>query len=404
MWSEGSVKKELILLISVMILGFLTIGYISYNNMTKLQKNLDIIYFGSYEQVVKLKDIREYYGSDLMQTVVQTKTGMIEPQIAEERIQTIKSLIYEDWEHYKNSYKTDNELALVEGVDSEINATFPKLELLKEIVGSGDRDRIASISYDKLFYMTGRIAEALNRVINYESQHAYEMKEIMNEEYESAIYKMWLILGAIFVLSLAVSLLVSKNIHSSNNLLLQKGRELKLANKLLKDLSIKDTLTGIYNRRYFELLYEGELKKSRRDGKFFCFVMIDIDHFKQYNDTYGHGRGDDVLKDVAKRLESNLKRPSDYIFRLGGEEFGAMFSGLSKSQSIKFANQILKSIEALRIEHTGNSASMYVTLSMGLVIVSPSSSLEPYRIIEVADDALYKAKEGGRNRVVVAEL
>jgi diguanylate cyclase (GGDEF)-like protein len=404
LWGEGSVKKELGMLISVMVLGFLTIGYISYNNMTKLQKNLDTIYFGSYVQVVKLKNIKEYYGSDLMQTVVKIKTGMIDPSVAREKIKSITSLIYKDWEYYKNSYKTDNELALVEEVDSEINSTFPKLVLLEEIAGSGDRQRVASISYDKLFYMTERISEALNRVINYESDHAYEKKEMMNDEYESAIYKMWVILIGIFIISLAVSLLVSKNIHASNKLLRQKGKELKLANKLLKDLSIKDTLTGIYNRRYFELLYDGELKKSRRDGKIFCFVMIDIDHFKQYNDTYGHGGGDDVLKSVAQTLESNLKRPSDYLFRLGGEEFGVMFSGLSKVDSVKFANHLLKCIEALKIEHIKSSASKYVTLSMGLVISSPASSIEPDKIVEIADDALYKAKESGRNRVVVAEV
>ncbi len=129
---------------------------------------------------------------------------------------------------------------------------------------------------------------------------------------------------------------------------------------------------------------------------------MDIDHFKQYNDTYGHQAGDKVLENIGKTLKSSLKRGSDFAFRLGGEEFGIIFSDLNESESSIFANLVRKNIEKLQIEHKNNSASSYVTASMGLIVQKEKDILSDDEIYKLADDALYQAKESGRNRVVLS--
>jgi len=95
--------------------------------------------------------------------------------------------------------------------------------------------------------------------------------------------------------------------------------------KLIEEISITDGLTSLYNRRHFDNVFEQQIKQSKRDKNLLAFLIIDIDHFKQYNDTYGHQEGDKTLQLVAKALSETLKRPNDYTFRLGGEEFGLLY-------------------------------------------------------------------------------
>lgn len=129
--------------------------------------------------------------------------------------------------------------------------------------------------------------------------------------------------------------------------------------------------------------------------------MIDIDHFKLYNDTYGHGEGDQVLKRVAKALDNTLERSSDYFFRLGGEEFCAFVMGLNEEQSLALCKKMLQAVERLKIPHKKNSASPYVTISMGAICLVPTPQSEAKKIIEKADGALYNAKGWGRNQAAI---
>ena len=171
--------------------------------------------------------------------------------------------------------------------------------------------------------------------------------------------------------------------------------------KTIEILSITDSLTNLYNRRYFNTTIEKEILRAKREGKYLGFLMMDIDYFKLYNDTYGHQKGDAVLEEIGNVLGKYTKRASDFAFRLGGEEFGILFSGLNESDSIKFAQTVLKAIEDLKIQHDKNAVSKYVTASAGLIIRKSEMLLNSEKTYLLADELLYKAKESGRNRVVV---
>ncbi len=171
--------------------------------------------------------------------------------------------------------------------------------------------------------------------------------------------------------------------------------------KLIEEISITDGLTSLYNRRHFDNVFEQQIKQSKRDKNLLGFLIIDIDHFKQYNDTYGHQEGDKTLQRVAKVLKETLKRPNDYTFRLGGEEFGLLYQTKDKDGAIAIADKARASVENLKIEHSKNSASKYITISSGLYIVNNDDKNNISQIYKKADEALYKAKESGRNRVVL---
>ncbi len=169
-----------------------------------------------------------------------------------------------------------------------------------------------------------------------------------------------------------------------------------------EQMAIIDGLTGLYNRRYFDTVFQERIRINRRNKSFLCLVLIDIDHFKQYNDTYGHQEGDRALKLVAKSLQSTFNRPDDNIFRLGGEEFGLIYSVDNEEDALFIANKVKQNIENLNIEHTENSASQFVTISGGLFIINNNTDLDADIIYKKADDALYAAKHNGRNQILEA--
>ncbi|MDB2405539.1 sensor domain-containing diguanylate cyclase [Arcobacteraceae bacterium] len=193
--------------------------------------------------------------------------------------------------------------------------------------------------------------------------------------------------------------------------------EIKLLNKLVSNLafgiislrqrkeieksSITDGLTNIYNRRYFDKIFPEFVQLAKRTNDLVCFIMLDIDHFKQYNDIYGHQKGDDVLISVATSISNSLNRPDDKCFRLGGEEFGILFKSTSKEKAMKFANSIKNNIENLKIEHSNNSASDYITASLGLVCQNAKEIISVDVLYKQADDLLYTSKENGRNQVTL---
>ncbi|WP_141051557.1 cache domain-containing protein [Aliarcobacter cryaerophilus] len=170
--------------------------------------------------------------------------------------------------------------------------------------------------------------------------------------------------------------------------------------KHIEELSITDDLTKIYNRRFFNIKIEEEINRAKRDKKELCLIILDIDFFKQYNDTYGHPQGDIVIKSVANVLKNRTNRADDFAFRVGGEEF-VIITHIEKDKVFDYANSIKDDIENLKIEHRGNKASKYVTISLGVVCKNAIEINSSKEIYKKADDNLYEAKRSGRNCVVI---
>ena len=189
-----------------------------------------------------------------------------------------------------------------------------------------------------------------------------------------------------------------KSIQNDQTALELTTKKLKRANKRLENASYTDSLTGLYNRRYFNIVYDRELKRAKRTNSYIAFMMLDIDYFKQYNDTYGHIEGDFALKSVAKVLQDTLKRPGDFVFRLGGEEFGILLTDTSESNCKLMANEVCDLIRAREIRHESSKVNQFVTISIGVAGCEADESLNEDALITRADEMLYEAKESGRDR------
>jgi diguanylate cyclase (GGDEF)-like protein/PAS domain S-box-containing protein len=175
------------------------------------------------------------------------------------------------------------------------------------------------------------------------------------------------------------------------------------AQKEVERLALTDPMTMLDNRRSFDLTCKREFAISKENQTHLAFILIDIDHFKQYNDTYGHQDGDSTLISVANTLATTFSRDNDFTFRLGGEEFGVIFYAEDVESAIERANLLRMNVEELHIDHSGNSASSYVTISSGVFFIPHTQSIDMDVIYKRADDALYVAKETGRNKVELAQ-
>ncbi len=174
---------------------------------------------------------------------------------------------------------------------------------------------------------------------------------------------------------------------------------LKAANSKLEQISMIDGLTSIENRRAFDLAYERAWELCRRELMPLALIMIDIDHFKLYNDTYGHISGDQALIKIAEVIKGVIRRPEDIAARYGGEEFVVMLMNTNSEQAIVIAEDIRRNIEDLGIEN--GDAKTPITVSLGVSSVVPEDRISAKELILTADRALYKAKEDGRNKTIV---
>jgi diguanylate cyclase (GGDEF)-like protein/hemerythrin-like metal-binding protein len=180
-------------------------------------------------------------------------------------------------------------------------------------------------------------------------------------------------------------------------------RKLKEANHELRKMATTDQLTGLHNRRHFQDIFQKELSRATRMKHYITFMMIDIDYFKRLNDIYGHLYGDDALNQAGQKLTELCRRPGDFVFRLGGEEFGILITDQELIQKSDFSEKIRAEIEDLQIANSGSEISGYMTVSIGIISKIPDLSDRMEDYIKVADARLYSAKQAGRNCIVAKD-
>ncbi len=186
---------------------------------------------------------------------------------------------------------------------------------------------------------------------------------------------------------------------------LQKEKQkLAAANLELERLSSLDGLTGIANRRYFDTVFDREWRRAMRETEPLSLIMCDVDYFKLYNDSYGHQPGDECLKLVTSCMRKAMHRPTDLVARYGGEEFVILLPGTHARGAIKIAEKVRRAVLDLQLPHEKSDVHDCVSISMGAATVAPMIRHQPEALLLAADQALYAAKEAGRNRVICGEI
>lgn len=177
--------------------------------------------------------------------------------------------------------------------------------------------------------------------------------------------------------------------------------QLEIERDLAQRNSLTDSLTGLSNRRFFDTVLQAEFSRYLRSGTQLSLVMIDVDHFKNYNDHYGHLAGDDCLRQIARTLKVVVERGTDIVARYGGEEFVVILPGTDIQGAATLAEQIAESVRALALPHATSDTAEYVTISLGVASAAGHVLTDSNQLVALADRAMYQAKNSGRNRSVV---
>lgn len=391
------VKKKLVFLFILIALGLSLVAFVGTLHIREMKKNIDSLYFGSFVPTLELNTILQSYDHEINHSVHRAKNAQISLSQMRAEINTALIKIDKNWASYEAHYKKEDEIEYTDYVSSEIKNTNEYIKLLLAMVMDGDAD-IKKVNLTNFDTKIEHITQAVNKLVSYEIETAkYERKSFL-QTYNQTITKISIILLVITISVLIVSYYVFKSIQKDQTMLSIIATKLKVANKRLENASYIDPLTNLYNRRYFNIIYEKELKRAKRTKSYITFMMLDIDYFKQYNDTYGHLEGDNALKSVASALKETLKRPSDYVFRLGGEEFAVLMVDTPEIQSASMAQNICNVIKSKEIHHSTSKVSKIVTISIGVACCVADDALEDEVMISKADEMLYKAKENGRDR------
>ncbi len=222
-----------------------------------------------------------------------------------------------------------------------------------------------------------------------------------------------------FLSSMVVSIVLSVLVTRYLTFLERRNRELKdyskdlevmvkertialqSANDSLQQLASMDSLTQVYNRRYFDEYLEGEWQRARRNEDWLSLILCDVDHFKAYNDTYGHQAGDICLYNVAQAMVTVSHRSSDRVARYGGEEFVIVLPHTGREGALQVAEAIRAQIRVLNLPHRGSLTQDVVTVSMGVASMVPVNQQGVFQLVQDADRGLYQAKQSGRDRVAI---
>lgn len=352
-----NLNYKLMALPLIVLVALLYISFLFSSEIDKLKAQIDNIYFGNFIPVHKLHIIKEEY-----KNIIYDKT----------RLKESKKIILENWDYYNSQYKTEQERLVVNKINKQVKKSFKQ--------------------QTNQFYHY--ITTQIDLLIQYEVSSASMQRKKFLEKYESV--RDYLFYNQIFIIVFTALFVIVTVISFTKNY----NRLEYLMNKYKSD-SITDGLTGLYNRKYFDTIMDETTAISYDNDWQSAFVMIDIDFFKQYNDTYGHDAGDIALKTVANVLDTLFSKEYDYVFRLGGEEFGIIIFNIQKAELEQRLKSLQNAIAAQKVKHSASKTG-FLTLSMGVIVIDNEVyGLTRSEIYKLADKKLYQSKEYGRNQYTI---
>lgn len=359
----NTIGFKLIVLLFVIFTTMISASLMFNSQIDKLKAQIDNIYFGNFIPVLKLQNVVNNY-RDLVFCIKKREFNC--------SIKTYEQNILENWKYYNGGYKTGAERAVVDSVDRDIGNSL-KVKRLKNLYA---------------------VINKIDFLMNYETQEAQKQRKEFLFKYDKMKDYLFYNIIAIVVFSLIIIVFIFVQI-------MKKDNQLTILSKKYKIDSITDGMTKLYNRSYFDTIFDNLPFISNANKWESAFMMFDIDFFKQYNDTYGHDKGDETLIAVANVLKEYFNKEFEYVFRLGGEEFGVVLFDTNKDILDKCMKEINKKVVDLKIEHKSSKALNVITVSIGAVVYEANSYVSANKLYKLADENLYKSKDNGRNTYTI---
>ena len=391
-------KTKLLYLLASVGLGLLVIGFVGYFNLLTMKRNVDTLYFGSMIPLTELSSINTAYHHEFESNIYRWREKVLSDEEFARDITFGITNIDQLWASYRSHHTRPEEVPYITYTDGRIDVMKRYFEDIRLL--ATQHAQPSSVSILTLSDNITSIHNTIAQLISYEIAVAKYERSVTLNHHQNSLMQLAVMLSFILLGVMTFAWRIFAQIERQQQHLLDSSQALHHLNTKLEQASYTDTLTGIFNRRYFNLVYEREFKRASRAQIPITFIMVDIDYFKPYNDTYGHLQGDVALQNVARVLRTSLARPGDFAFRLGGEEFGIVLSDTDATSARQMAERLRFNVESLNMEHKGNKNTGIVTISLGAICVTPTMSMNNETLLHTADTNLYAAKERGRNQVV----
>jgi diguanylate cyclase (GGDEF)-like protein len=391
-------KTKLLYLLLSVALGLIIVGFVGYFNLQTMKRNVDTLYFGSMIPLTELSAINTAYHHEFESNVYRWREKVLTDEDFARDITLGITNIDQLWASYRSHHTRPEEVPYITYTDERIDVMKRYFEDIRALATR--HTKASAISIITLSDNITSIHNTIAQLISYEIAVAKYERSLTLNHHKNSLMQLAVMLGIILLGVMTFAWRIFAQIERQQQQLLDSTQALQHLNTKLEQASYTDTLTGIFNRRYFNLVYEREFKRASRAQKPITFIMVDIDYFKPYNDTYGHLQGDVALQNVARVLKTSLLRPGDFAFRLGGEEFGIILTDTDAVHARQLAERLRFNVESLNMEHKGNKNTGIVTISLGAISIIPSMTMGNEALLHTADTNLYAAKERGRNQVV----
>jgi diguanylate cyclase (GGDEF)-like protein len=391
-------KTKLLYLLVSVALGLLVVGLVGYLNLRTMKQNVDTLYFGSMVPLTELSSINTAYHHELESSIYRWREKVLSDEDFVRDITLGLTNIDQLWASYRSHHTRPEEVPYITYADGRIDIMKRYFEDIRSL--AAQHTKASSISIVTLSDNITSIHNTIAQLISYEIAVAKYERSVTLNHHQNSLMELAFLLSVILLGVMTFAWRIFTQIERQQQQLLDSSQALQHLNTKLEQASYTDTLTGIFNRRYFDLVYEREFKRASRSEKAITFIMVDIDYFKPYNDTYGHLQGDVALQNVARVLRTSLSRPGDFAFRLGGEEFGIILTDTDATSAHQMAERLRFNVESLNMEHKGNKNTGIVAISLGAICVTPTMGMGNESLLHTADVNLYAAKERGRNQVV----
>ena len=354
-----STTVKLLLLVCTVLSTLILSSFLFNNQIDMLKKQIDNIYFGNLIPIVKLQIIADNY-----KDIVSCRKVKYICDFKNEQ-----EIILQEWLYYNNTYKSNDERIVVDTINNEILNSFKENKL----------------------HLFQNVLTRINFLIKYETQLAFKQRKSFVEDYDKM--KNYLFYSVIFIIIISTFIVFYIVIQ-----VIRKDKQLTVLNKRYKIDSITDSMTKLYNRKYFDTIFDNMPFIANANHWECAFIMVDIDYFKQYNDTYGHDMGDVALKQVANTLKDYFDKKYEFTFRLGGEEFGIILFDIDSYILENCLKDMNRKILELQIEHKNSKILDILSISMGAIIYKPNTYVSANKMYKQADECLYRSKENGRNQ------
>jgi len=392
-------KGKLLFLFGLITSSLLFFGAVGVVNIKAMKKSIDSVYFGSLLPVTELNTILQTYYSDLSNTIHKFKNLEISQSEASSQIEDAVLKIRVEWKNYQSHFTCDEDLVYIEYAALEIDLANRYFLTLGDEIKKENLIKIDSAT--QLQKNLFNINVVIQKLVKHEVETAQYERNSFLENYSAIFIQLSIALVVITVLILIIFIYIYMGISNNQIRLLIASRKLKKANKKLKDASYIDTVTNLSNRKYFDLLYIREFDRAKRERSELTFMVLNIDDFKEYSETYGMLERDEVVKFIAKVLKKILKRPTDFVFRFSDDQFGVLLTHSDRASSEKIAKDISNAVRLQEIEHKSSTTNQYITISIGVVSVQIYKDLDNNLLLSSADEMLSKAKESGGDRYMI---